>query len=355
MSHDIFISYSRQDTERMQQVRDGLRETGLSVWTDEGIEPGTESWKRALSDAITGCTSVVVLFSPDAAQSTWVNRELDFAELHQKKIYPLLVRGEVKEALPFGYTTFQFIDIRNDDALEQGLAKLVATLQDEYTDKLLSINPDNDRDKSYQAISPPAQQEVLWKWIETEKLRVSVPATWKISEADSENWARVLLLQAADKNAFYQFLRDENQIASNMIGIPYTRWSRHRVITDISGLEPLTGYIALTKMPIPLIAYFPIVPDIFANIMSSRMDAYLKQHFQMEVTERRWMSGINGRILAITLYGSTSKANIYTFVPNIGMYTVTINVTCETLRFDAESFNYDLMAQSLQVLQSLND
>jgi len=46
MSHDIFISYSRRDTERMQQIRDGLRAAGLTMWTDEGIEPGTQSWKK---------------------------------------------------------------------------------------------------------------------------------------------------------------------------------------------------------------------------------------------------------------------------------------------------------------------
>jgi len=68
--------------------------------------------EKALSDAIRDCKSVVVLFSPDAAQSTWVNRELDFAEIQSKSIYPLLVRGKPKDALPFGYTTYQFIDIR---------------------------------------------------------------------------------------------------------------------------------------------------------------------------------------------------------------------------------------------------
>jgi hypothetical protein len=38
-------------------------------------------------------SQVVALFSPDSARSTWMNRELDFAELHQKKIFPLFVCG----------------------------------------------------------------------------------------------------------------------------------------------------------------------------------------------------------------------------------------------------------------------
>ena len=63
MSYDVFLSYSRQDTATMQQVRDTLRENGFIVWTDEGIEPGTPSWKVAIEDALLSTKSVVVLLS----------------------------------------------------------------------------------------------------------------------------------------------------------------------------------------------------------------------------------------------------------------------------------------------------
>lgn len=45
--HDIFLSYSRTDTKTMQKVKQTLLDTGFSIWTDEGIEPGTPSWKDA--------------------------------------------------------------------------------------------------------------------------------------------------------------------------------------------------------------------------------------------------------------------------------------------------------------------
>ena len=44
-SIDLFLSYSRKDSAAMRQVRELLRGAGLAVWTDEGLEPGTQSWR----------------------------------------------------------------------------------------------------------------------------------------------------------------------------------------------------------------------------------------------------------------------------------------------------------------------
>jgi hypothetical protein len=41
---DIFLSYSRRNLAAMRTVEAVLRGTGLSVWTDEGLEAGTLGW-----------------------------------------------------------------------------------------------------------------------------------------------------------------------------------------------------------------------------------------------------------------------------------------------------------------------
>ena len=61
---DVFLSYSRKDLAAMRVVRDSLREAGLSVWTDEGLEPGTPNWKNAISEAVGQARAFVVLLSP---------------------------------------------------------------------------------------------------------------------------------------------------------------------------------------------------------------------------------------------------------------------------------------------------
>jgi hypothetical protein len=128
--HYIFLSYSRTDTPMMQKVRDYLREQGFKVWTDEGIHAGTPSWKTAIEDAIREIRAVVVLFSPDSAQSKWVRAELDYAEAQNKPIFPLLVLGDASSAVPFGYTTYQWIDMRDANLHAQGLQNLVQALRE---------------------------------------------------------------------------------------------------------------------------------------------------------------------------------------------------------------------------------
>lgn len=114
MQHQVFLSYSHQDTLIMQRVRDDLRAAGLSVWTDEGIEPGTPSWKRAIQQAIESATCLVAILSPAAKYSEWVERELEYARVQGIPVVPILAQGDEKTAVPFDLITRQFVDIRAD-------------------------------------------------------------------------------------------------------------------------------------------------------------------------------------------------------------------------------------------------
>lgn len=130
MKHHVFLSYSRRDKNVMQQIRDSLRQANLAVWTDEGIEPGTRSWRQAIEDALLSTGCVVCILSPDANQSRWVRAELEFAELHNIPILLILARGDERSSIPFGYATFQWIDIRDTLTFEERINSLVLTIRD---------------------------------------------------------------------------------------------------------------------------------------------------------------------------------------------------------------------------------
>jgi pSer/pThr/pTyr-binding forkhead associated (FHA) protein len=112
--YDIFISYSRQDGDMMRRLTRDLRARGLVVWTDETLMPGEESWKRAIEDAIEASRCVVVLLSPSAKQSEWVERELDYASAQRRPIFPVLVKGNEQDAIPFSLIRSQRADMRRD-------------------------------------------------------------------------------------------------------------------------------------------------------------------------------------------------------------------------------------------------
>jgi hypothetical protein len=125
--HDIFLSYSRKDVELMRRVRDDLRSAGLRVWTDEALEPGTSSWKKAIEEAIEGARAVVVLLSPDSKKSEWVGRELDYGRAQGLRLFAVLVRGDERSAVPFALIGSQWVDLQHD--YDGELHKLIASLR----------------------------------------------------------------------------------------------------------------------------------------------------------------------------------------------------------------------------------
>ena len=77
VSIDLFLSYSRKNLPAMRTAKESLRAAGLAVWTDEGLEPGTESWRRPFRRRWPRRRRWTVLLSPEAKASTWVEREVD--------------------------------------------------------------------------------------------------------------------------------------------------------------------------------------------------------------------------------------------------------------------------------------
>jgi pSer/pThr/pTyr-binding forkhead associated (FHA) protein len=114
VQRDIFISYSRRDREKMHVIREGLIGQGLSVWSDEALEPGTPSWRQDVQLAIESAGCVVAVLSPDAKNSEWVNEELGYAKIRKLRIFTVLARGDESNALPLGLTGVQWIDMRSD-------------------------------------------------------------------------------------------------------------------------------------------------------------------------------------------------------------------------------------------------
>lgn len=114
---DVFLSYSRQDSEAMRATEEILRSADLSVWTDEGLEPGTESWTAAIQEAVDQAPVMVVLLSPAAKASTWVEREITYVQTFSKHVYPILISGDARSAVPIGLIATQRVDGRQDLSL----------------------------------------------------------------------------------------------------------------------------------------------------------------------------------------------------------------------------------------------
>jgi adenylate cyclase len=122
---DIFISYSRKDSEQALTLAERLRTCGMEVWIDQrGIEAAT-SWSGEIVDAIDGCKAFIVLLSSSSIESLNVIKEVSLAAEQKKKILPLdLEPVELPRDLKYHLAGIQRAPIANTDAILRALNKL---------------------------------------------------------------------------------------------------------------------------------------------------------------------------------------------------------------------------------------
>jgi hypothetical protein len=89
---ELFISYSRRDTEFVQKLVADLQRHGHHVWLDTTSIPGDATWTRAIEAGITRADAVLVVVSPDSMASEWVEREIHFALSKKKPIFCLRLK-----------------------------------------------------------------------------------------------------------------------------------------------------------------------------------------------------------------------------------------------------------------------
>ncbi len=89
--YDVFLSYSRADTERVAPLRDELRQMGYRVFFDvQSIDPG-EQWKRRLERSVRASRTLVLCWSEHTRGSDYITFEYSRAEALHKPILPWLL------------------------------------------------------------------------------------------------------------------------------------------------------------------------------------------------------------------------------------------------------------------------
>ena len=117
-----FLSYSHADAEiaaklhhrletyrlpsRLRDVEEGGADRLVPIFRDREDLPAADDLSESVKAALEVSDTLVVLCSPEAAASQWVNREIEaYRELHpDRPVLAALVRGEPQEAFPRALT-----------------------------------------------------------------------------------------------------------------------------------------------------------------------------------------------------------------------------------------------------------
>jgi hypothetical protein len=93
MGH-VFISYSRRDSETVEEIVAELEKAGIQSWIDrEAIVPGKQ-WRKQIVEGIDTADAFILHLSPDAGASRNVLKELDLAE---EALQPFVLPVMLKE------------------------------------------------------------------------------------------------------------------------------------------------------------------------------------------------------------------------------------------------------------------
>lgn len=147
MDKHIFISYSREDINLRDMIRERLVSSNIPVWTDDSLTPGTPNWQMAIEGALEISIALVVILSPEAKQSRWVRAEITDAENREIPIFPLLAKGDELTSVPLGLNLTQWIDVRV--GFDEGIDKLIFTLLNEV---ILSDVDAEDQTKAFMSL-----------------------------------------------------------------------------------------------------------------------------------------------------------------------------------------------------------
>lgn len=110
---EIFFSHASIDRVAADKIVSRLRRAGLRVWYSKTHLKGAQQWQAEIGAALKRCDWFVVLLSPAAVKSKWVERELAYALQHDqydRHIVPLLLRTCNFERLSWTLGAIQMID-----------------------------------------------------------------------------------------------------------------------------------------------------------------------------------------------------------------------------------------------------
>jgi adenylate cyclase len=122
---DIFISYSRRDSEQAMTLAERLRAAGASVWMDTASLAAADTWSGEIVHAIKECKTMIVLLSPDSVASHNVTKEVGLASEKRKTIIPIEVAScELSDAMEYALAGLHRIAYDDEEGFIRAISKL---------------------------------------------------------------------------------------------------------------------------------------------------------------------------------------------------------------------------------------
>jgi hypothetical protein len=123
----IFVSYARQDRDKIRNVVEGLRLLGNDVWFDEELSGG-QAWWDTILQRIRAADVFVQTITPSSARSQACESERHYATAVGKPVLPVFLEALPASILPSDLAVLQAVDYL-DESPERRAFRLAGALQ----------------------------------------------------------------------------------------------------------------------------------------------------------------------------------------------------------------------------------
>lgn len=112
----VFISHSTRDSDfARRRLKPYLESHGIRAWFSEQDIPSAVDWEHEIRRALIDSQWYVVVLSPDAVKSDWVQAEVHWALENRKGcVIPIMIQECDPTDLHLKLLTIQYIDFRTD-------------------------------------------------------------------------------------------------------------------------------------------------------------------------------------------------------------------------------------------------
>ncbi len=173
----IFISYSRSDSVFVLKLEEDLTKAGIDIWLDQKKIAVGKLWDREINKALKSSGILILVISPNSADSDNVANEVLFAINKGKTVIPILI--EQTDDIPFNWERFQRIDLTKD--YEKGLNVLAQSLRYEMSQSQRN-EAENEKKGHTLVLEMPNQREKghnFNEYVESKKSNEEFVDDWK--------------------------------------------------------------------------------------------------------------------------------------------------------------------------------
>ena len=238
-SVEVFISYSRADSDFARQLNDALQLQGKTTWFDqESIPPGSD-FQQEIYRGIEGSDNFLFIISPRSVNSPYCADEVEYAQKLNKRFVTVLYREISTKELHPALASVQWLDFRRYGGdFNVNFSELIRTLDTDrehihnHTKWLQRSLEWEQKDRSNDLLLRGTEFSIAEKWLQEVEQKNKQPAATDLQKAFITASKDAILAQIKQEKRRVVILRLLLGLVTTALVAAVSQWRRAEIVQE---------------------------------------------------------------------------------------------------------------------------